>query len=96
MFATGLDVPAARAVTKGAAYYLVLFAGIIYHMQTLVPLQQPPLPAAVVFALIALWATYVGWIQKTTRQPLLTVLAKVHLSMPRAAPLRSPFATQRP
>ena len=66
MFAArGLDVPAARTVTKGAAIgYIVMFAGIIYHMQTLVPLQQPPLPAAVVFALIALWATYVGWIQK--------------------------------
>ena len=47
MFAArGLDVSAARTVTKGPRGLCFLFIGIIYHMQTLVPLQQPPLAAA--------------------------------------------------
>ena len=63
MFAArGLDIPAARTVTKGAAVgYMVLFVGLIYHMQTLVPVQKPPLVAAIIFALITGWASYVAW-----------------------------------
>ena len=63
MFAArGLDVPAARTVTKGAAVgYLVLLVGLIYHMQTLVPLQKPPLVAAIIFGLITAWTGYVAW-----------------------------------
>ena len=63
MFAArGLDVPAARTVTKGAAAgYLVLLVGLIYHMQTLVPLQKPPLVAAIIFGLITAWTGYVAW-----------------------------------
>lgn len=66
MFAArGLDVSAARTVTKGAALgYVFLFIGIIYHMQTLVPLQQPPLAAAIIFAALTGWASYVAWGQK--------------------------------
>ena len=66
MFAArGLDVSAARTVTKGAALgYVFLFIGIIYHMQTLVPLQQPPLAAAIIFAGLTGWASYVAWGQK--------------------------------
>ena len=66
MFAArGLDVPAGRTVTKGAAVgYITLFFGVIYHMQTLVPDQKPPLAVAVIFGLIAAWACYVAWGKK--------------------------------
>ena len=49
MFAArGLDVSAARTVTRCRARLCFLFIGIIYHT-ALVPLQQPPL-AAIIFA----------------------------------------------
>ena len=53
---------ALRSASKGIAVgYVLLSAGVVYHMLTLIPAQQPPLPVAIVFGLIALWALYVAF-----------------------------------
>ena len=57
-----LDTAALRAVSKGIAVgYVVLLAGIIYHIFTLIPGQAPPAAAGGVFGVITLWSLYVAF-----------------------------------
>ena len=60
--ARNLDAIALRALSKGIAVgYVILTAGIIYHMQTLIPGQAPPAAAAGVFGAVTAWALYVAF-----------------------------------
>lgn len=53
---------ALRAISKGIAIgYVFLFAGIVYHIQSLIPAQQPPVPMAGIFGALTLWALYVAF-----------------------------------
>ena len=57
-----LDAVALRAISKGIAVgYMMLFAGIVYHIFTLIPGQAPPPFAGGIFGAIALWAAYVAF-----------------------------------
>ena len=60
-----LDSGAMRALSKGLAIgYVILFAGVIYHIFTLIPGQAPPGVAGGIFGAIALWALYVAFVTK--------------------------------
>ena len=60
--ARNVDTAALRAISKGIAVgYVILFAGIIYHIFTLIPGQAPPAAAGGIFGAIALWALYVAF-----------------------------------
>ena len=57
-----LETAALRALSKGIAVgYVVLFAGVVYHIFTLIPGQAPPPFAGGIFGAIALWALYVAF-----------------------------------
>ena len=57
-----LETAALRALSKGIAVgYVVLFAGVVYHIFTLIPGQAPPAVMGGVFGAIALWALYVAF-----------------------------------
>jgi len=57
-----LDAVALRALSKGIAVgYVVLLAGIVYHIFTLIPGQAPPAAAGGIFGVIAAWALYVAF-----------------------------------
>ena len=57
-----LDTAAQRALSKGiAAGYVVLSAGVVYHIFTLIPGQAPPPAAGGIFGLITAWALYVAF-----------------------------------
>ena len=57
-----LDAVALRAISKGIAVgYMLFFAGIVYHIFTLIPGQAPPAVMGGVFGAIALWALYVAF-----------------------------------
>ena len=57
-----LDAATQRALSRGIAVgYVILLAGIVYHIFTLIPGQAPPAPAGGVFGLIAAWALYVAF-----------------------------------
>ena len=60
--ARNLETAALRAISKGIAVgYVMLFAGVIYHMFTLIPGQAPPAAAGGIVGAIALWALYVAF-----------------------------------
>ena len=60
--ARNLETVALRALSKGIAVgYVVLLAGIVYHIFTLIPGQAPPAVMAGVFGAVALWALYVAF-----------------------------------
>ena len=57
-----LDTAALRTLSKGVAIgYVMLFAGVIYHIFTLIPGQAPPGVMGGVFGAITLWALYVAF-----------------------------------
>ena len=61
----GLGTTALRALSKGIAVgYVVLLAGIIYHIFTLIPGQAPPAAAGGIFGAITGWALYVAFATK--------------------------------
>jgi len=60
--AVKLDTAAQRVLSKGIAIgYVILLAGVVYHIFTLIPGQAPPAPAGGVFGVIAAWALYVAF-----------------------------------
>ena len=61
--ARNLEISAAKSVLKGASIGLcILCAGATSHVFSLqdIPEQQPPLPIVVIFALLAVWSSYVS------------------------------------
>ena len=60
--ARNVDAAAMRAISKGIAVgYVLLLAGIVYHIQSLIPGQAPPAAAAGIFGVVAAWALYVAF-----------------------------------
>ena len=61
----GLGTTALRALSKGIAVgYVVLLAGIIYHIFSLIPGQAPPAAAGGIFGAITAWALYIAFATK--------------------------------
>ena len=57
-----LDATAIRTLSKGIAIgYVVLTAGVVYHIFSLIPGQAPPGAMGGVFGAISLWALYVAF-----------------------------------
>ena len=51
-----------RAISKGiAGGFVILTAGVVYHMFTLIPGQAPPAAAVGVFGAITAWALFVAF-----------------------------------
>lgn len=60
-----LEATALRSLSKGIAIgYVVLTAGVIYHIFTLIPGQAPPAAAGGIFGAIAAWAVVVAFVAK--------------------------------
>ena len=60
-----LNRAAQRALSKGIAVgYVLLLAGVVYHIFTLIPGQAPPPAAGGIFGLIAAWSLYVAFATK--------------------------------
>jgi len=60
--ARNVGAEALRALSKGIAIgYVLLTAGVIYHIFTLIPGQAPPAVMGGVFGAITLWALYVAF-----------------------------------
>jgi hypothetical protein len=57
-----LDIAGLRALSRGIAIgWVFLFAGVLYHIATLIPGQAPPTAMGGVFGLVAAWAVYVAF-----------------------------------
>ena len=63
--ARNLEPDAAKKIAQGTALgYIVLFAGVLYHMGSLIPEQAPPPMAGVIFGALTLWACYIAFGKK--------------------------------
>ncbi len=57
-----LDAAGQRIISKGIAVgYIILLAGIVYHIFTLIPGQAPPAAAGGIFGALTAWSLYVAF-----------------------------------